>query len=313
MKNSLLVIVSCLLLIDCKPSVPRDLIQPDEMADILYDYHLADAIAMEQESDNRGYDSRLYRLAALKKHGVTEAEFDSSMVYYTRHADRLHSNYQKVAERKEKDATALGATVSDLNRKAGIEGEALNIWPGERSLALMPLPLYDHMQYRVEADTTFHKGERFTLGFDTHFLFQDGSRNGIAQLVVRFKNDSIASRIMHVSSNGHYDLEILDKGKRGVDTIEALFYIGSNQISSEAGSTTTLKLMVVDNIKLLKVKMEEQKKEDSQVNSSRDSTDNKPRIEEQELKEEDSLGNAHRLRKDKHLELNAQPKELQVR
>lgn len=260
---SILLLIS-LFIVSCKPTVPREIIQPDEMAEILYDYHLADAMATEQESDNRAYDSRLYRLAALKKHGVTEADFDSSMVYYTRHADRLHSIYQKVAERMEKEATALGATISDLNRKAGVEGEAMNVWPGEHSLVLMPLPLYDHVQYRVEADTAFHRGERFTLSFDTEFLFQEGSRNGIAQLVVRFKNDSVASRVMHISSHGHYDLEIPDKGKRGVDAVEALFYIGTNQNATQ----TTLKLMMVDNIKLLKVKMEEPKKDSTQVDNA---------------------------------------------
>ncbi len=253
-----------LLLVSCKPTVPRDYLQPDQMADILFDYHLADAMAQEEEGDGRAYDSRLYRLAALKKHGVTEAEFDSSMVYYTRHADWLHKVYQQVAERMENEATALGATVSDLNRMAGVEGEALNIWPGDISLVMMPIAPYNVVQHRVEADTTFHAGERFTLSFDTQFVYQEGSRNGVAQLVVRFNNDSVATRVMHMSSNGHFDLEILDKGKRGVSTVEALFYLDSGRSEAQ----TTLKLMVVNHIKLLKVKMEEPKKDSTQVDNA---------------------------------------------
>ena len=244
-----------LLLVSCKPTVPRDYLQPDKMADILYDYHLADAMAQEEEGDNRAYDSRLYRLAALKKHGVSEADFDSSMVYYTRHADWLHKIYVQVAERMEKDATALGATVSDLNRMAGVEGEALNIWPDESSLAMMPIPPYNYVQHRIEADTAFHAGERFTLSFDTRFVFQEGSRNAIAQLVVRFNNDSVATRVIHISSDSHYDLEILDKGKRGVSTVEALFYLDAGRNDAQ----TTLKLLVLNNVKLLKVKLEEKK------------------------------------------------------
>ena len=252
-RTSYLVIL--LLLVSCKPTVPRDYLQPDKMADILYDYHLADAMAQEEEGDNRAYDSRLYRLAALKKHGVSEADFDSSMVYYTRHADWLHKIYVQVAERMEKDATALGATVSDLNRMAGVEGEALNIWPDESSLAMMPMPPYNYVQHRIEADTAFHAGERFTLSFDTQFVFQEGSRNAIAQLVVRFNNDSVGTRVIHISSDSHYDLEILDKGKRGVSTVEALFYLDAGRNDAQ----TTLKLLVLNNVKLLKVKLEEKK------------------------------------------------------
>lgn len=316
-------VVVMLCIVGCKPTVPREYLQPDKMADILYDYHLADAMAMEEDGDNRGYDSRLYRLAALKKHGVTEADFDSSMVYYTRHADWLHKVYMQVAERMEKDATALGATVSDLHRKAGVEGEALNIWPGEPSLAMMPMPPYNYEQQRVEADTTFHEGERFTLSFDTQFVFQEGSRNGIAQLVVRFNNDSVGTRVMHISSGSHYDLEILDKGKRGVSSVEALFYLDAGRNDAQ----TTLKLLIVDNIKLLKVKMEEPKQDSTQVDNGPAAADSlRKRVGGDTISmEEDRLpvqpvsppdGDPRKrplLPNNKPLELNERPRDLQTR
>ena len=73
----------------CKPQVPDEYLQPGEFEDVLYDYHLADAMAGNGDNaDNESYDVVLYRQAVLRKYGITQAEFDSSLVYYMRHADQ---------------------------------------------------------------------------------------------------------------------------------------------------------------------------------------------------------------------------------
>ena len=43
--NRILLVGGLAVLCSCKPSIPRDVIDPDDMEDILYDYHLADAAA----------------------------------------------------------------------------------------------------------------------------------------------------------------------------------------------------------------------------------------------------------------------------
>ena len=83
-----------MLFVACKPGTPSQYIQPDEMEDILVEYYMAKAMAQQNPSqDEREYNIAMYAEAVLKKRGLTEAEFDSSMVYYTRHADLLHSIY----------------------------------------------------------------------------------------------------------------------------------------------------------------------------------------------------------------------------
>lgn len=70
------------LMFSCKPQVPDEYIQPDEFEDILYDFHLADGMAnSNSESADVPYDVTLYRQAVLRKYGITQAEFDSSLVY----------------------------------------------------------------------------------------------------------------------------------------------------------------------------------------------------------------------------------------
>ena len=82
----------------CKPSVPEDVIQPDDMEDILYDYHVSQGIA-SREGESTDYTRNYFFEALLKKHNVTRAEFDSSLVYYYTRADRFIEIYKNVQER----------------------------------------------------------------------------------------------------------------------------------------------------------------------------------------------------------------------
>ena len=65
------------------------------------------------ESD---YNQTLYLLAALEKNGVTRADFDSSLVYYYRRAERFSAIYKRVAERLTDEAQEYGASAGELGQ-----------------------------------------------------------------------------------------------------------------------------------------------------------------------------------------------------
>ena len=131
-----------MLIAACKPTVPKDIIQPEDMEDLLCDYYLAKAMGMQlgDRDENSDYRQNLYVEGAFRKHGVTQAEFDSSMVYYYAHANYLEDIYQRVSERLEKQAMALGANEGELGRYAVLNanGDTANIWAGRTNILLSP-------------------------------------------------------------------------------------------------------------------------------------------------------------------------------
>ena len=146
------------------------------MEDILFDYHVADAMATLEYGENADYNARLYKLGVLKKHGVTEADFDSSMVYYTRHADRLRSIYENLATRMTNEAMALGADANDVNRYQIADGDTANIWSQPRNIVMMTEAPYNVVSFHTEADSSYHKGDRFVMAYDAKFLYQAQKR-----------------------------------------------------------------------------------------------------------------------------------------
>ena len=252
--NSIAVVVVLLILVfsGCKPSVPSDFLQPDEMEDVLFDYHLADAMAAQ--TDNYGYYQVLYRESALRKHGVTSAEFDSSMVYYMRHTERLHDIYESLADRLHDEAIALGASESDINKFSGASdnGDTTNLWNGNKAIVLMPIAPYSVYSYSIVADSSYRAGDSFVLSFRTNFIYQDGMRDGVAVLVAKYANDSVTSQFIRISSSSSYSMRINNDGNLKVKEVKGYFLLNSGiGINSKS---TTLKLMSVYDIHLVRLR-----------------------------------------------------------
>jgi hypothetical protein len=240
--------VAITFLVGCKPSVPSEYIQPDEMEDILYDYHVAQAIAMNDAGQNSN-SQLFYKEVVLKKYGVTSAEFDFSMKYYMRHTERLHTIYENLAKRLSEDAMELGANTSDINKYSALsnKGDTANIWAGNKSIVLNPASAFNKLMFKISADTTFHKGDNFMFNFSTIFMFQDGVKDGAAALSVKFDNDSVASQVIHISVSDHYQLNISGNERHNIKEISGFIFL-----SKGGTSLTTMKLLFLNNIQLIR-------------------------------------------------------------
>lgn len=231
--------ISC----DDSPSV----ISSGEMEKILYDYHLADAMA--QQADG-GYEKNAfeYRAAVLKKYNVSQGDFDSSMVYYMRHTSELHTMYQHISDRMQAEASRLGASSSSGITAAG---DSADVWNAERSLTLIPNEPYNLYSFNLTPDTTFHKGDKLLLNFKSDFIFQDGMRDGVVVLSVVLGNDSVTSNVSHISSSMPMSLTISDNDSLGIKKIRGFFMLSKSMDANT--SSTTLKLMSIHHIQLIRV------------------------------------------------------------
>ena len=261
--SKIFILLALLIMAGCKPRVPKEYIQPRKLENILYDYHVADGMAYtESNYQDLAFRRQAYREAALRKHGVTQAELDSSLVYYYRHTERLYDIYKNLAKRLNNDALALGATTNELSQFEGMtgRGDTATVWSSAQSVALMPQAPYNCVTFDAKADTAYHEGDKMILAFDCQFIFQDGTRDGVAMLAVTFKNDSTATQIMHLSSDNHYSLQITDNDRIGVKYVRGFIYLAKG--NSFGPPSTTLKLMCISNMKLLRMHTSQQPQED---------------------------------------------------
>lgn len=248
--NILRTIVFSLLLVACKPTVPGEFIQPDDMEDILYDYYISQAVGgRASESNSVSFNKSLYYYAVLKKHGVTEAQFDSSMVYYYTHSERLYKIYKSVGDRLENEALGLGASVGEMGKYSMLttDGDTANIWKGEQAAILMPVSPYDKLVFTIEGDSTFKKGDSFLFNFMTTFFYQSGTKDAVAYIAVRYDNDSISTHSTHVTVSGLSQLRIKGNDDNGIKDLRGFIYLNRGNDESR-----TQKVMFIDNIQFVR-------------------------------------------------------------
>ena len=187
----------------CRVERPETVFSNDRMETILYDFHLAKAMGEELSYDER-YKQTLYREAVFRKHGITEAEFDSSMVWYARHPEVLAGIYEHIREklRTQKDYIDNLIAERDNKPKASLPGDSVDVWMWEDIYQLSGTPLDNKLTFMLLPDTNFH--DRDTLRWNVRFRFlahgsQDSLDAPVMAMQVHYKNgDSIVTGLCKI-------------------------------------------------------------------------------------------------------------------
>lgn len=277
MKHSVFYIFVVMLVMACKPTVPSKYIQPDEMEDILYDYHVAQAMSTTTPgSGDQQVDKAVYIDAVLKKYGVTEAEFDTSLVYYYSRADWLKDIYAHVSERLNEEAKQLGAAVGDISRYSqySTTGDTANIWTQASDVLLIPRPTQNRYDFAIDVDTTFHLGDSFMFQFMTEYIYQTGTKDAVVCLLTKYEGDSIIQTVNHVAVQGIAQIRVPANTKNKLKEMRGFIYLNDGGDASD-----TRKMMFVSQIQLIRFHSKEILKPDETAKKDSLQTDSVQRID----------------------------------
>lgn len=259
MKHSpFIVLLAVLLMVACKPTIPSEYIQPGELEDLLYDYHVAEALARTQHGGaEMDVERTVYFDAVLKRHGVTQADFDSTLVYYYSNVDLLQEIYVRVNDRLAKEAKRLGTEVGDIHHYSqyGESGDTANIWTRQTDVLLIPKPTMNRYDFVVKADSTFLVGDSFMFQFMSEYIWQSGSKDIVVCISSQYDNDSIAQQVIHTSSDGITQLRVPASRTQLVKEMRGYIYVTDSPDARDEH-----RLMFVSQMQLIRFRDQEMKK-----------------------------------------------------
>lgn len=239
-------LVVCFM-VSCGKQIPGDIIQPAEMENLLYDYHLAITMGNDLSYDEK-YKNELYKDFVFKKHGVTDAQFDSSMVWYTRHAKELTEIYRNLQKRFEMAEEQMR---SQLNKRSGqievsLSGDSVDVWSDRDLYWLTSSPLTNKLVFDLKADTTFHSQDALVLSADFNFMSSDKNASPVivASVNAVFKNDSNQAVTKVIDKSGFYELVLAPDSTFEYKGVKGFIYF-KNADSTDASA-------LIRNIKLLR-------------------------------------------------------------
>lgn len=226
------------LFVSCTVDLPSYVISEGRMERILYDYHLAQSMAESQEGDAEA-NRYLYVQKVFEKHHITEAQFDTSMVWYSGHASHLEDIYQRLDTRLERESNAAGLNISEVEQYSRYtsEGDTANIWKGREIFFLHGNREGNLYTVVIPADSTYRPGDSFMFHTTNRFIVQDSQREAYILMQVTYTNDSVASATTLVGGDNDISLHIGREMVRKSDTIRSVsctFYFAFDEHADDA-------------------------------------------------------------------------------
>ena len=211
---------------------PKDVLSRGKMEDVLYDYHIMQGIIDELPSEEREAKAQDYINAVFEKHGITEAQFDSSIVYYNR-IQLVNGN---------NDMMAVFAT----------GGDTTNLWNSAKLLALRNKDLLNRESFTIQADTSFRRQDQFILTLNPLFIRENQGDYDIqlhVGLSILYASGKHAGMTRMLNTSGIQQLTLQTSPDEDIKTITGFFYY--------RGKKTTRNLCLIDNISLVRMHQKE--------------------------------------------------------
>lgn len=164
------------VLTSCKKT-PDYVIGESDMAELIADMEVADAV-VEINRQNYSSDSLRdeLRQSILKKHDVTEEEFDTSLMWYGHNLDiyrDVYENAKGILEDRQKD---LIAEAKEAGEKMTMSGDSVDIWQGARIAIFDKKRIggYAQLNFSIPADENTQQGDFFKWKFRILNMQSDG-------------------------------------------------------------------------------------------------------------------------------------------
>lgn len=142
--------------------VPSHVIEPETMSQLLADRYVAESVVdYNQQTWRTDSDRIALRDAVYARHGVTQADVDTSLHWYAHNMARyMEVNDRTIAILEER----LAGSDSRLRaeRSMSIAGDSVDVWPDVRYYAVGRRSPTRNIDFALEADENREKGDLYT-------------------------------------------------------------------------------------------------------------------------------------------------------
>lgn len=238
-----------MLVVSCEVERPDDVIPPDKMEALLYDYHLVQAMSSEYASAE--YKEKLMFDHVFKKHKVTKEHFERSMEWYTRYPKHLKKIYTNLETQLQSEVDKMGETKSVLDEGVSLDvaylgGDTAELWTSSRSKILSATPLNSRLSFDFTApkDSSFMAGDSLSFSFHAAFLnggVKDVEQSAHAGILLIYEDGVYAGYGLDFSKTGEYGLTVGRNMKSRLKSMSGFVYYHDND-------TTVLPKLVLNNV-----------------------------------------------------------------
>lgn len=146
-------------LVACK-STPDGVLDHDDFVNLLVDVHKGEAYTDINFRDFRADSTKqAYKQSILAKHEISQADFDTTMMWYGAHIEDYLEVYDDVIARLEKEVAQNNATIS---ASLSLVGDSVNTWTENSHYVLNRRSPSQFLQFYIAKDENWEPGDSYT-------------------------------------------------------------------------------------------------------------------------------------------------------
>lgn len=206
---------------------PDGVLNQRDMKDFLTDLHLLDAVLDEKPLANER-ERVYYYNALLQKHSITKAEFDSSLVYYTKNPKLFERIYSGVVKNLEKFQSEVKE-----GKYFPVLPDSIRLKPLEQEIWTLPTA-YNFTKDSIRQQTAFSiknydlmTKDIYLLRFLLRVAPQDSSKKAYAALRIHYADgnvDSLTHKTYNDSVLRRYAFRFRASRNVSIDSLSGVFY-----------------------------------------------------------------------------------------
>lgn len=184
--------------------VPSGVLSEKKMKEVLIDMHLAEAMINSNYKEYNTYEKKaaLYK-SVFDKHGVTEADYDTSLVWYGRNLDIYMRVYDGVIAELNAKKKALGDIQPDAAPNTG--QDSVNIWNRFDYLTFSPQSPYNGVYFNFVPQGGYKAGSSFVLSLEVWGLNKQMTQAPEVRLSVE-QSDTTFTAMRYLTHDGLNEL-----------------------------------------------------------------------------------------------------------
>lgn len=185
---------------------PDGVLSEKKMKEVTVDMKLAESMI---DADNATYPDNekreaLYR-SVFKKHRITEAEYDSSLVWYGKNIEIYMEVYDLALKELDRQIADLGDIKPEMATPVSV-GDSVNIWPLQDYYTFEPRKL-NLLAFDLKEEAVSGAGNEFVLSLNTWGISAGNARVPELRLTVE-QSDTTLTTHQIIRKDGYYEVEV---------------------------------------------------------------------------------------------------------